>query len=96
VSIATPYPGTPLFQLVKRKGLLLTEDWSQFTGFKPVMRTEALNAEELWKAKMMIEKEHRKASRWKGIRKKAELAIRYTRDGSILSRIGRKVKAIGR
>ncbi len=48
-SIATPFPGTELYQIAKREGLLLTEDWSKYTVLKPVMKTKELKPEELQK-----------------------------------------------
>ncbi|WP_309492288.1 B12-binding domain-containing radical SAM protein [Candidatus Hecatella orcuttiae] len=48
-AIATPFPGTELYEMAKREGLLLTEDWSQYTVLKPVMRTRELSAEQLKK-----------------------------------------------
>jgi radical SAM superfamily enzyme YgiQ (UPF0313 family) len=46
-SIATPYPGTELYEMAKRKRLLFTEDWSRYTAAKPVMAMKNLNIEEL-------------------------------------------------
>ncbi len=46
-AIATPFPGTELYDNAKREGLLLTEDWSEYTVLKPVMRTRELSAEQL-------------------------------------------------
>ena len=37
-TVATPYPGTPLFQLAKRLKLIRIWDWSQYTTIQPVMR----------------------------------------------------------
>jgi len=48
-SIATPFPGTELYKIAKRDGLLLTEDWSKYTVLKPVMRTKELTVEQLQK-----------------------------------------------
>lgn len=48
-SIATPYPGTELYEVAKREGLLLTEDWSKYTAAKPVMAMKNLNVEEISK-----------------------------------------------
>jgi magnesium-protoporphyrin IX monomethyl ester (oxidative) cyclase len=39
-SVATPYPGTPLYDLAKERGLLEVEDWSKYTTIKPVMKGE--------------------------------------------------------
>jgi anaerobic magnesium-protoporphyrin IX monomethyl ester cyclase len=54
VNIATPYPGTPLFRYAEEKGLLETEDWSHYTSFRPVMRTEEMTAQELEAARVFI------------------------------------------
>ena len=35
---ATPYPGTPLYDYAKKKGLIVDHDWSHYTTLKPVMR----------------------------------------------------------
>ena len=48
-SIATPYPGTELYQIAKRNGLLLTNDWSEYTAARPVMKMRKLSSEELLK-----------------------------------------------
>jgi magnesium-protoporphyrin IX monomethyl ester (oxidative) cyclase len=39
-SVATPYPGTPLYELAKEKGFLEVKDWSKYTTIKPVMKGE--------------------------------------------------------
>lgn len=36
-SLATPYPGTELYNSAKEKELLLNEDWSQYTAGKPII-----------------------------------------------------------
>ncbi|HID90928.1 TPA: hypothetical protein EYP44_03105 [Candidatus Bathyarchaeota archaeon] len=46
-SFATPYPGTELYRSAKRKGLLLTEDWSQCTAGKPIIGIDGCSEEEL-------------------------------------------------
>ena len=91
VAIVTPYPGTPLFGEMKDKGLLLTEDWSQYTGFKPVARTEALSADDLEQGRQHILREHRRATEWKRRRHFAALACRYLCDGSLPRRLTRKI-----
>jgi len=90
VSVVTPYPGTPLFDEVRKKGLLLTEDWSEYTGFKPVMRTEALSGEDLLAARKLIIAEHRKAVFWKLQLHKMKLLVRYSLDGSIFRRLKKR------
>ncbi|MCX7008495.1 MAG: radical SAM protein [Kiritimatiellaeota bacterium] len=46
---STPLPNTPNYQWYKSRGFLLTEDWSKYSSLypEPVIRTEALTAEEL-------------------------------------------------
>lgn len=46
-SVATPYPGTPLYELAKGKGLLEVYDWSKYTTIKPVMRGEGFSIKDL-------------------------------------------------
>jgi radical SAM superfamily enzyme YgiQ (UPF0313 family) len=47
-SIATPLPGTEYYRMVKEKGFLLTEDFSQYDGFsKAVVKYENLTAQEI-------------------------------------------------
>ncbi|MGC8962258.1 MAG: B12-binding domain-containing radical SAM protein, partial [Candidatus Bathyarchaeia archaeon] len=48
-SVATPYPGTPLYELAKEKGLLEVDDWSKYTTIKPVMRGESFSIKDLKK-----------------------------------------------
>ena len=91
-AVVTPYPGTGLYDQVKRKGLLTTEDLSQYSGFIPVSRTEKLSADDLLKARQMIVRAHRKAVFWKKQRRLATLTIRYARDGSLWSRLKRKYR----
>lgn len=43
----TPYPGTDVYELAKRGGLLTTNDWSRYTTINPVMRTKELTVEEI-------------------------------------------------
>ena len=38
--ILTPYPGTPIYDELKSKGLLLTEDWDRYTTLEPVIKYE--------------------------------------------------------
>lgn len=35
---ATPYPGTPLYEMAKRHDLIVDHDWSHYTTVRPVMR----------------------------------------------------------
>lgn len=54
VSIVTPYPGTPLFKLAKRKGWLITEDWSNYSTSKPVMSYPDFSAKEMKAAQLYL------------------------------------------
>ena len=90
VAVVTPYPGTGLFDQAKRKGLLTTEDFSQYSGFIPVSRTEGMSADDLQRARMMIIRAHQRAVFWKHKRRLVELTIRYARDGSLWRRVRRK------
>jgi len=97
VAIVTPYPGTPLFDEMKAKGLILTEDWSQYTGFKAVARTEFLTAEDLVAARNRIITEHKKAIRVKRAAHLARLAWQYSADGSLVWRMAHRFgRALGK
>ena len=43
----TPYPGTELYKLAEEKGWILTRDWTRYTGFDVVMRTDDLSEEDI-------------------------------------------------
>jgi radical SAM superfamily enzyme YgiQ (UPF0313 family) len=45
--IATPYPGTPMYDLVKEKGWLKTNDFDKYDTATPVFETPTLTAQEL-------------------------------------------------
>lgn len=46
---STPFPNTDMYKWYKSKGFLLTKDWSRYSPLdpEPVVRTEALTAEDL-------------------------------------------------
>jgi radical SAM superfamily enzyme YgiQ (UPF0313 family) len=46
-SILTPYPGTPIYEHAKKNNLLLTEDWSKYTGLEPIIKIEGLSSSKL-------------------------------------------------
>lgn len=48
-SIATPFPGTELFTTARKRGLIQTEDWSQYTVMKPIMATGKCSVKDLGK-----------------------------------------------
>jgi len=47
VCIATPYPGTELYNLVKEKGWKMIEDWSKYDTLTPVFENPLINGDEL-------------------------------------------------
>lgn len=50
----TPYPGTKVLEVSKRKNLVLTSDWSKYTSHQVVMRTKELSASDLEEFKVKI------------------------------------------
>jgi len=56
-SILTPYPGTEIYEIVRKRGLLQEGGWDQFVptphslrDFKPLISTEEMSPEEILKA----------------------------------------------
>lgn len=45
--VVTPYPGTELCKLAKEKRWILTNDWTRYTGFDVIMRTDCLSREDI-------------------------------------------------
>lgn len=46
-AVCTPYPGTRLFDDLKKEGRLLTEDYEQYTQFDPVIRHENFDSSDI-------------------------------------------------
>ena len=47
-SVAVPFPGTELHQIVEGKGFLVEQDWERYNGSEnAVMRTESMTADEI-------------------------------------------------
>lgn len=46
-SVLTPYPGTPLFDKLKREGRILTEDWSRYRQHNAVFKPANLTPQRL-------------------------------------------------
>ncbi len=47
-SIATPFPGSPFFEEMHKKGQIISEEWEQYDGYqRAVIATKHLTAEEL-------------------------------------------------
>jgi radical SAM superfamily enzyme YgiQ (UPF0313 family) len=58
-NLITPYPGTKLFEIAKRKNLILTYDWRKYNTEEIVMRTEKLSGEDLIKFKKNFDRNFR-------------------------------------
>jgi radical SAM superfamily enzyme YgiQ (UPF0313 family) len=43
VYIATPYPGTKLYDLAERRNLLLHKNWSEYTSFNPILKLNTIS-----------------------------------------------------
>ena len=81
-SIATPYPGTPFFERAKKKGWLVTYDWSQYDG----NRRSVLSYPQLSRKK--IEKLYWKAQReWKNHVRKRKIKNPHKTIPELLKRI---------
>ncbi|NIP66712.1 hypothetical protein GWO18_01135 [Candidatus Bathyarchaeota archaeon] len=48
-SIATPYPGTELYEMANEDGLIKTQDWSRYTVMKPIIATKEFMAKDVGK-----------------------------------------------
>lgn len=46
-TFVTPYPGTPLFEEARRRGWIVSGDWSRYGADTPVMRSDNLDVDEL-------------------------------------------------
>jgi radical SAM superfamily enzyme YgiQ (UPF0313 family) len=85
INMVTPYPGTKLYEIAKREGLILTDDWSRYTSYDPIMRTKALEPEALIKARKKMKKEFIKFKILKDPRFRAEFLRSLPR--KIISRL---------
>lgn len=88
--VATPFPGTELYQWAKDNGYLLSEDWSKFDEeTAAVLRTEKMTPEELVRArKMATRKFYLRPNRlWKelmSVKNMEELKVKLRAGWSIL------------
>jgi radical SAM superfamily enzyme YgiQ (UPF0313 family) len=57
LNFATPYPGTVLYEIAKKKNWIAVHDWAFYTSTYAVMRTDELKQKDLYHAKKKIEKE---------------------------------------
>ncbi len=48
-SILTPYPGTEIYEEAKERGLILTENFDEYTAGKPILKNFYMSAEEISK-----------------------------------------------
>jgi radical SAM superfamily enzyme YgiQ (UPF0313 family) len=51
ICVATPYPGTELYRIVKEKGWTMLEDWSRYDTLTPVFDNPSISNEEILKAR---------------------------------------------
>jgi len=56
ISIYTPFPGTPLFDKMKKDGRILTEDWSLYNGQNVVFQPTRMSVDELRQGTDMVRK----------------------------------------
>lgn len=59
LNVTTPYPGTKLFRVADEKGWLSTRDWSEYTSFNAIMRTDELTVAEISEAKRVMARRFR-------------------------------------
>ena len=50
ISMITPYPGTPLSALAKKRNWIVTEDWNRYSTSQPVMASPDFSVEEMKEA----------------------------------------------
>ena len=53
-TILTPFPGTPLFNQLKKEERILTTDWEQYDLFTPVFQPKQMSAEQLQKGVLSL------------------------------------------
>ena len=54
LNFLTPYPGTKMYDIAKKQSLFITQDWSNFTSHKVVMKTKNLDADQIYAIKNKI------------------------------------------
>ena len=59
LNVTTPYPGTKLFRIADEKGWLSTRDWSRYTSFDAIMRTDELTTAQLSEARKVMRRRFR-------------------------------------
>jgi len=56
--ILTPFPGTPLYQRLKKEGRILTKDWSKYTTTNVVFEPKNMSKQELFEGTRKVAKEY--------------------------------------
>lgn len=56
LNFATPYPGTKMHETAERNNWIITHNWAYYSSFDVVMTPPNLNAEDLYRIAMQIEK----------------------------------------
>jgi radical SAM superfamily enzyme YgiQ (UPF0313 family) len=56
LNFATPYPRTKMYEIAERNNWIITRNWTYYSSFDVVMTPPNLNAEDLYKMAMQIEK----------------------------------------
>jgi radical SAM superfamily enzyme YgiQ (UPF0313 family) len=56
--IATPYPGTPIFEKMKSENRILTDDWRKYDATKVVIAPKNLSSEKLLKNSNQLQKKY--------------------------------------
>jgi radical SAM superfamily enzyme YgiQ (UPF0313 family) len=77
----TPFPGTPLFDKLKKKGRLLDNDWSHYDFFHVVYQPLSMDKEILHSGTAWVQKQFYS---YKNIVKRIKNASRYLRPDTIL------------
>jgi radical SAM superfamily enzyme YgiQ (UPF0313 family) len=54
ITYITPYPGTPLFAEARRRGWIVSDEWSRYGSDQPVMHTDRLSIDELKQARALL------------------------------------------
>ncbi|MCW4010394.1 MAG: radical SAM protein [Candidatus Bathyarchaeota archaeon] len=64
VSLATPYPGTQLYELAERNGWIVTRDWNQYGLSKPVLNMPTFTSGDMEKAREYLVSEASFKRQW--------------------------------
>lgn len=56
LNFATPYPGTTLYEIARKKNWIVVHDWAFYTSTYVIMRMDELKPQDLYHAKDKIEK----------------------------------------